>query len=191
MIRILSVLLTLLLVHSASAEDEGILDIRRQFNRIESANLSTRTLKAGDEASPVTLTRHSWGKQQPAAKIAVESLGDHGITTEFFYYDEEGRLFFAFVVSEWWQFTGKQKADGESETIDRRRETRLYYAGDRCLRALVKEVKDPDPGQLQRKIAKEPNREFTDPELAESLRAAGLTYQSMRNREDLEKHLAR
>ena len=192
MIRLLaSILFPLALLQPASAEDERILDIRRQFNQIESANLATRTLRAGDEATPVTLTRYSRGKDQAVAKIVVESGSDHGVTTKSFYYDEKGRLFFVFVVSEWWQFTGKQKANGESETIETRREARLYFEGGRCLRALEKEVKDPDPQRLRAKIAAETNATLEDSEEIELTRKSGEAYRSILSREALEQHLSR
>ena len=188
---LLSSLLFLAMLSSGLAEDERILDIRRQFNQIESANLQPRSIRAGDEASPITLTRYTRGKNQVVAKVVVVSGSDHGATTESFYYDEQGRLFFAFVVSEWGQFTGKQKANGESETIDTRRETRLYFEGTRCLRALRKEVKDPDPKRLRGKIAEEPNVPLEDSEEIELTRESGEAYRLILTRKALDAHLAR
>ena len=155
-----ALLLSLFLTGAAFSEDGRIIDIRKKYNTIEGSNLSSKVLKSGDEATPVKVTRYT--KSGQTMKIVAEFSGDHGTRTEYYYY-WDSQLFFAFVVDEWWQFTGQKNSNGESETIEGLRETRLYFQNEVCIRSLRKELTHKDPKWLKKQIGKTENKSFSDP----------------------------
>lgn len=173
---------------STAQTDARIAEIRQLYSTIESGELKRQVIKDPDEAVPTTLTRYSLKNE--TVKIVLETGSDHGLSTASYYY-HEGELFFAYLVDESWRFTGKQKPDGESETIDVRRETRLYFDGKKGIHSLEKEVKDTDPDALRKKIAKEANQSFSDPERVAEARETGEALLPIRSRAELEAYLIR
>ena len=110
--------------------------------------------------------------------------GDHGASDEYFYYTN-GVLFFIYASEGSWQFTGSTLANGESETVDRVRESRIYIENGSVIRHLVKEVSASNPSELAGRLAKAENAPASDPEGAKEFLRRGLGAIGVRNASDL------
>ncbi len=188
MIRyVLPVLLTLA-CGIVTAEDSRILQIRQHYNAIENARLDRRTIKWDDDPFPVELTRHDRGDE--TVKLVLNTSSDHGSVMEYFYF-RDGKLFFVFSEGSWWQFTGETDAAGNSKTVEGMRQIRYYFHEGKCIRALRKEVTDPDFDKLAGLIAARENEAFSDPEAAAEMKRRGEFLFQVLDRPGLERYLQR
>lgn len=154
---------------AAADEDPSatIKEIRKLYAAIDGAKpLSTKVLKFDLEGDPMegTLTKYTYEGGLTALKLSYVA-GDHGGSDEHFYY-HEGAPFFLFIKDQHWTFAPDGTAEKPS-TIDVLTESRYYLSGDRCVRALRRTARDPDPKRLAAEIAKEeqeaiePDERFT------------------------------
>lgn len=158
----------------AGSVEEKIAGIRARYMAIEGAALRSRTFefKAPEEPLSGSCTRHYDGGDLVKIDLSY-GLGDHGASDESFYYTK-GVLFFAFASDGSWSFTGANLPSGESETVDRLVEHRVYVEDGAILRHLEKTVSSRNPAELGALLLKAPNVPGVDTERATELLRHGL-----------------
>jgi len=172
----------------ADPVEDLVKQIRALYNSIEGAKLRSSKVVYEPEDEPLVLTCTNYFQGDSLVKVHLSfGGGDHGVSDEYFYYDQ-GRLFFIYASDGYWHFTGATLPNGESETVDGLAEHRLYLdGGGHVIRHLLKEVKSSNPDQLKSLLAKAENRPASNPERAARLLRHGYAANQIRTREDLER----
>jgi hypothetical protein len=171
---IFSALFSLLPLLGYTENSEAIIkDIRARYNQIEGAKLRSQEIEFTSDSDPVsgTFTRYYQGDALVKIKLSY-SMGDHGGSEEFFYYDQ-GELFFVFATDTAWGFSGETLPNGESGTVDTAIEHRVYFRQGAVVRHLSREVKSKDPTAISALLQKAPNIPGTDKERIGSLSSIG------------------
>lgn len=169
----------------ADPAEDRVAEIRARYQTIEGAKLRRSAIRFESPMEAASATWTGFYEDGELVKVHLASaLGDHGATDDYFYY-EGGRLFFAYSVAGSWQFTGRTLPNGESETVDKTVEHRLYLSADRIVRHLVKEASAKDLSKLPLLLAKAENRPAEDPERAKEIVERGLGAFDVRAAGDL------
>jgi len=142
---------------SLQAED-SIKQIRKWYVQVENdKGLTKQTFKDGEEGEgEIKITRYTSAKGE-LKKIHRYAGGEHGVGNETYYF-REGKLFFVYIASEHWRFTGEKGADGQDEVIDIASQLRLYFNGGKCIKALEKRIAIKGADELRQLLEKEPNK---------------------------------
>ncbi len=159
-------------------------EIRARYNAIESAKLRSQTVEFEAEDGTVSSTCTIYFQGGEIVKVHLFRGSDHWASDEYFYYSG-GELIFAFATDGSWRFTGKTLANGESETVDRTVEHRVYFSAGRVIRHLLREASSTDPGKLKGLLAKASNRASDDTDRAEQLARRGKAARSVKSAADL------
>lgn len=168
----------------ANDTEDRIQSIRAEYHATENAKLTAREISLDDGGELTKLTKYR-DQEGEVVKMVFVSGGDHGGATDHYYF-KDGELYFIYQSQSYWSFDPER---GEGATIDTGREQRIYYAGDRVLRHLVKEVKTGKADAVATLLAKAENQSVEDPEAATGLRLAGYRLLKVEDRAGLERYL--
>jgi len=158
-------------VHADWVED-AVKDIRAKYSQIEGWKRQTQSITfEPDEPFSAKLTRHTY--QGQTVRIDLEHGGEHGYVTEYHYY-HNGQLFFTYRSDGSWRFTGRQLADGNSETVDTLTEYRIYFKDGQPIRLLRKHVESTNPDALGGMVRKQANQAYSDPQLVAETQQRGV-----------------
>lgn len=168
---------------TARAEDSeaAVKQIRERYQVIEAAKLRPQEITFASETDPLTgsLTRYFLGDELVKIKL-VYVLGDHSEREAYFYYDS-GALVFVFATDTVWKFSGELLPSGDSGTIDRAVQHRLYFDKNVLVRHLSREAVSKDPKRIATLLNSASNRPGTDSERAGQLARLGRDLYRVRD----------
>lgn len=168
----------------ASADVEAtIKQIRADYNATESAKMQTQDIALDEDAEVVKMTKYY--KDGELAKIKYVTGGDHGYSTDYFYY-KGGRLYFVFEESSFWSFDTNGP---EGTTIGTAVERRVYFGDNGVIRHLLKEVKARDESKLAGLLKKTANQPVRDADAVIDLENTGYILMDINNPVQLEKFI--
>ncbi len=174
----------------ADAQVEGLVkNIRSLYSSIENGAKKSKTfsIKANDGPEEGEMTIYV--QNGKLVKIYISYiLGDHGGSEEYFYYSND-QLVFAYKSDSSWQFSGKQQADGNSETIDVLTQYRVYLHNGEIIRALKKEAKSANLKSLSSLIGKAENAACFDIPLLSGIQNRGSKLSQIRTSSEWKQYL--
>lgn len=182
---------TLLSDFTQAANEAEIKQIRRWYNQIQGdASLKQTVIKTGEDEDPhgVTLTRYENASGE-LKKLHISSGGDHGGEDVTYYY-QDGSLFFVYSAYQSWRFTQGTNANGQTATIDSSGQSRYYFAGGKCVKALGKNVQTKDADKLAALLKKAVNEPIAHHDTAPLHLKKSKMLAQVKNREGLEKFLS-
>jgi len=141
--------------------DEQIANIKQWYSVVEAEkNLKVTSFATDDknEVNRATIKRYenTEGKVQ---KIYTEYSGQHGLDRTTYYF-KDGELFFVYVSSNEWRFTGKKLPDGNAETEDIASQYRYYFHKGDCIKALEKRIALIGADELNELLKQEKSKEI-------------------------------
>jgi len=155
--------------------DKMVKGIRSLYSSIEDGAKKSKTFSVQADEGPEEGKMTIYLQNGRLAKIHISYiLGDHGGSDEYFYYNN-GELIFAYLSDSSWRFSGKQKADGNQETIDKLTEYRLYLNQGKIIRSLKKTTESSNPKALKALIKKAKNEPCNDLPLLSEIQKRGTT----------------
>lgn len=168
-----AVLLPLLLITAAHAQEERVAEIRKWYQSVQDGKAANERKIAfeadGEPFSGDLVTREFKGGLKSVTVSYV--AGDHGGSEEHYYF-KDGELFFAFVVQSSWRFAGGTEENPETE--DTRKEIRYYFDGDACIRQLERSATDKNADKLAAAVAKLEQKKVEPGDDAETIRNRGI-----------------
>ncbi|MFC5051359.1 hypothetical protein ACFPK9_12140 [Rubritalea spongiae] len=169
---------------------EEIAQIRKQYNKIESAkDLEITKILTKEDAAPnlgiITRFTNSAGI---LVKQTIEWGGDHGGVSRTAYF-LNGEIFFIYSSMSSWQFDPSSDPDSPS-TIETLREERHYFSNDTCIRALEKEASSKDYKEALKQLKAQSNKEMNDMESAEAHLKEAYTMLKIQDHKELEEYMA-
>ena len=182
---------TLLSDFTQAANEAEIKQIRQWYNQIQSdVSLKKTMINTGEDEEPhgVTLTRYENASGE-LKKLYLSSGSDHGADDVTYYY-QEGSLFFIYSAYQSWSFTQGTTADGQTATIDRGGQSRYYFAGGKCVKALGKTVQTKEADKLTALLKKAENKPIAHHDVAPLYLKKSKMLAQVKNREGLEKFLS-
>lgn len=141
--------------------EEAAKNAKRVFGQIQASKPnSTQTIPFNLKEDPMegSIVKRVYAKGKQAIKLKYVA-GDHGGSTEHFYF-ENGELVFAFVKDTHWNFSINANANA-AKTEDTLIERRFYFRKGKCVRALERSVTTSDAGKLSTLIQKKENQEVS------------------------------
>ncbi|MCW1887127.1 hypothetical protein OKA04_20480 [Luteolibacter flavescens] len=155
---------------------ERVTEIRKWYETVQKAK-HTAERKIAFEASSepmsgdVVLRDYDDGWKTVTASYGA---GDHAVIDEHYYY-KNGKLFFAYVITTYWQFH-PDSTDEKPKTIDTRTEDRYYYddKGETCVRRLTRSATTEAGGKLTEAVGKKEQKEIDPGDEAKDHRKEAL-----------------
>lgn len=171
--------------------EDSIKQIRKWYGEIQNdKNLKKQTFKdgEGDGGGEFELTRYTTAKGE-LRKIHRYGGGDHGVGNETYYF-RGGKLFFVYITSQYWRFTGEKDPNGESEVIDIASQLRLYFKDGKCIKALEKRIAIKGADELRQLLDKQPNKPKEIDDELHSYENRAKQLAAIKSKEDLMKYLS-
>lgn len=188
----LALMTIVLLGDIALADNEAELkQIRQWYNQVQGdKSLKKTIIKTGEDEEPhgVTVTHYATASGE-LRKLHIASGGEHGGEDVTYYY-QDGSLFFIYSAYQSWRFTGKTKADGQTGTIDSGGQSRYYFAGGKCIKALGKNAQTKDADNLAELLEKAESQPIVHHDTAPAYLKKSKVLAQVKNRADLEKFLS-
>ncbi len=187
-----SALFFFLLSPNLTADDRAktlVKEIRTLYSSIEDGAKQLKTFSVQSDEFPDEGEMTTYAQNGKLAKIHISYVyGDHGMSDEFYYYSN-GALIFAYKSDYSWKFSGKQKADGESETIDVITEYRVYFHNGEIISALKKQAESVNPENLKTLLGKADNKVFFDIALLSEIQKRGAKLSQISTTSEWKKYL--